>query len=197
MPSEHREYTIVTVLSDESYKMYTHLIEELLFRYAEYLKSNNAWILTVAPAKWTKLSRRFWMRQNWICSTWYTHILHPFFCMSQYYYYYHFKHNINTETKRLDIHIIKQQNETKWNETERKLETKCLVRYFTSSLYLASLLSRTKNVQWFFFQIPSIFWYTFRIIYLSGIRKIMIADIPELLFSLISVSNFPDRPGER
>jgi len=38
VPSEHREYAIVTILSDESYKVHTHLIEELLFCYAEYLK---------------------------------------------------------------------------------------------------------------------------------------------------------------
>lgn len=38
VPSEYREYAIVTVLTDESYEVHAHLVEELFFRHAEYLK---------------------------------------------------------------------------------------------------------------------------------------------------------------
>lgn len=36
--SQHREHAIVTVLTDESYEVHAHLIEELLLRHAEYLR---------------------------------------------------------------------------------------------------------------------------------------------------------------
>lgn len=36
--SEYREHAIVTVLTDESYEVHAHLIEEFFFRHAEYLK---------------------------------------------------------------------------------------------------------------------------------------------------------------
>lgn len=36
--SEYREYAIVTVLTDESYEVHAHLVEELFFRHAEYLE---------------------------------------------------------------------------------------------------------------------------------------------------------------
>lgn len=35
---EYREYAIVAVLTDESYEVNAHLVEELFFRHAEYLK---------------------------------------------------------------------------------------------------------------------------------------------------------------
>lgn len=36
--SKYREHAIVTILTDESYEVHAHLIEELLFRHAEYLR---------------------------------------------------------------------------------------------------------------------------------------------------------------
>lgn len=45
--SEYREYAVIAVLTNESYKMHAHLVEEFLFRHTEYLKRRYRRVLTV------------------------------------------------------------------------------------------------------------------------------------------------------